>query len=196
MTGFSACLAVTLLLLGAAPGGTLPVLAEVPALPGPDSWELAGIALGQPYADLERPLGLGDLTAQDLDGGRRYTWNAPFRLDLPRPHVEGSALRRLQVVFREDRVASVRASYGSEATFVRLGGALQEKYGEPTSLRAGPPQELSDTGEHRYLWIQIWRWEFEDAVLTVTGEHYTPGKNRLGGGTHFFHFALEAPSAP
>ena len=193
----AAVLIAALLLSGAGSTRTLLVVDEIPGLPEAGGRDLEGITLGQPLSEVEDLLDLRGLTPQPHGQGSRYTWYPPYRFDPPQSVVEGSALRRLDLIVRDEHIHAVRAAYVSEVVFTRMGGELTHRYGEPVVVKAGPPREITSAGgEKQFLWIQIWRWEWEGVVFTVTGEHYTEEKDRLAGGTHFFHFWLESVDEP
>ncbi len=122
-------------------------------------------------------------------------------------HLQGDAewylarrLLKIDLVFRKKRVSEVRASYGSAALFTRMGADLEERYGAPSSVVAPPPYLVPGTDGVRYtLFLQIWTWQWDDATLTVTGEHYrVPGKGLMSlSGKHLdiFRFHLKAADA-
>ena len=176
--------------------GSTSVGLQVGSLPEPGGNTLEGITLGQQRAELEPPLAMTEMTPRAEGDGLRYTWNAPFRLDLPRPMAGGSLLRRLEVVFRDDRVAVVRASYGSEAHLTRIGQGLTERYGEPAEVRAGPAREITgNSGEVLFLWVQLWTWEWEGVRFKVRADHYTETKDPLAPGRYTFNFEIESRSS-
>ncbi len=180
--------------------------------PSPEGLQLEEIYLGQSFADVDRLLDIRNYTPLSSDKGLRYTWVPPrdihdTRLDpvagLPL-HLQGQidadlylARRLLQInlVFRDKRVSEVRASYGSAGLFTRMGSDLEELYGKPTSVLA-PPSRSVPGMLRTTLFLQIWTWQWDDATLTVTGEHYrVRGKgmtNLTGNRLDIFRFHLKA----
>ena len=181
--------------------------------PSPEGLQLEEIYLGQSFEDVDRLLDLRNYTPLTSDKGSRYTWVPPrdihdTRLDpvvgLPLP-LQGQidadlylARRLLQInlVFRDKRVSEVRASYGSAGLFTRMGSDLEELYGKPSSVLAPPSRSVSGTLRNTTLFLQIWTWQWDDATLTVTGEHYRDrGKgmtNLTGNHLDIFRFHLKA----
>ena len=181
--------------------------------PSPEGLQLEEIYLGQSFADVDRLLDIRNHTPLTSDKGLRYTWVPPrdihdTRLDpvvgLPL-HLQGQidadlylARRLLQInlVFRDKRVSEVRASYASAALFIGMGSDLEQRYGVPSSVVAPPPRSVPGTDGERYsLFLQIWTWQWDDATLTVTGEHYrVPGNDMRRTGKHrdIFRFHLKA----
>ncbi len=206
----SRILLVLLLLLApaAAPG------AAESRNPSPEGLQLEEIYLGQSFADVDRRLDLRNYTPLASDKGLRYTWVPPrdihdTRLDpvvgLPL-HLQGQidadlylARRLLQInlVFRDKRVSEMRASYASAALFIRMGSELEQRYGVPSSVVAPPPRFVQIGDRAKYsLFLQIWTWQWDDATLTVTGEHYrVPGNGMMrltGKHLDIFRFHLKA----
>ena len=183
--------------------------------PSPEGLQLEGIYLGQSFADVDRLLDLRNYNPLRSDRGARYTWVPPrdihdldTRLDpvagLPL-HLHGQIdaelypgrrLLKIDLVFRKKRVSEVRASYASAALFTRMGSDLEQRYGVPSSIVAPPPRfVLVGDGAKYSLFLQIWTWQWDDATLTVTGEHYrVPGNDMRRTGKHrdIFRFHLKA----
>jgi len=188
-------LALILLLVGTAVPGA--VEAENPP---PEELEMEGIYLGQSFADVDRLLDLQNYTPVTSDDGERYTWHPPRDIhDLDTLDTEGDLalrLRKIELVFRDERVSEVRASYATAASFGRLGPDLKRRYGEPSSVLAPPKRSVQGMDGRPYsLFLQIWTWQWDDVTLTVTGEHYRGPQGLLArSGTHldFFRFHLSA----
>ncbi len=195
------------LLLFLAPAAA-PGAAESPN-PSPEGLQLEEIYLGQSFADVDRRLDLRNYTPLTSDKGMRYTWVPQrdihdTRLDpvvgLPL-HPQGQIdadlrlahrLAQINLVFRDKRVSEVRTSYASAGLFTRMGSDLEERYGKPSSVLAPPSRSVSGTAYT--LFLQIWTWQWDDATLTVTGEHYrVRGKGMTNlTGLDFFRFHLKA----
>ena len=74
----------------------------------------------------------------------------------------------------------------------RMGAAHEARCGEPTWVKAGPPQELKGSdGKPMFLWLQGWHWRDESHALTIWGEHYSPRGTSPTGGVHVFRFRLD-----
>ena len=173
---------------------------EAPA-PPPAKFEIEGVSLGQSFDELAYRFDLSDQDLTEKDEGLRYIWRPPIRLTEPRPAIEGRVLRAIVFLFDEGRLVKVTASYASSGSFTRLG--LEELYGEPTSVVAPPRRQTRSHRRQRTggkgghpVWIQVWTWEWEEATLTVIGEHYTDPNRHLAKGPDFFHFQLAAPARP
>jgi hypothetical protein len=151
---------------------------------------IEGVALGDPLAAVDRILDLSRAIPDRAEGVVRYTWVAPVQREEPSP---SEALRRLEVLFRDGRIASVEATYATRLTFVRMGAAHEGRCGEPTWVKAGPPQELEGKdGRPVFLWIQGWHWRRDHYTLTIWGEHYSAEKTRPTRGEQVFRFRLDS----
>ena len=192
--------APALLIVLALPAASAALRPDSPAAT-PPGLEIEGVSLGQSFDELAYRFDLSDQDLTEKDEGFRYIWRPPIRLTEPRPAIEGRVLRAIVFLFDEGRLVEVTASYASSGSFTRLG--LEELYGEPTSVVAPPRRQTRSHRRQRTggkgghpVWIQVWTWEWEEATLTVIGEHYTDPNRRFAKGPDFFHFQLAAPARP
>jgi hypothetical protein len=208
-----AVLPILVLLAPAAFGADPTPLAEAVPLPERDGTSLDGVALGDSFDSVNALLGLRNITPiPEREDTWMYRWPTSIQRSEVRPNVGDEKFRRLEIVFRDERVVEVRTIYSSRMRYTRMGPDLIARYGDPTMVRSGPPRELPvppvgspEDGKQepihlrpggdtrlRYLWVEVWRWQWEESEFTLIGEHYTSDKNRVDTGQHIFRLKLAA----
>ena len=209
-------LPILLLVTAVFPGGAVAARAEAVdavRLPERGATSLDGISLGDTFDSVDVLLGLRNiLPLQEGEDTFVYRWPGSIQRNEGPLNAGGQKFRRLEIVFRGQRVVEVRTIYSSGMRYTRMGPDLIARYGEPTVVRSGPPREIPvpplespEGGEDeprysvpenhtklRYLWVEVWNWQWEEAEFTIIGEHYTPEKNHVEVGQHIFRLKLAA----
>jgi len=166
-----------------------PALAETPV------WELEGVQPGMRFGELDGRYRLKDMVPMVLGPVRRYILEETR--PLPRRAAEDLQARgidRMELVFLDDRLTSVRVGYAGRADllFDDMAEELTERFGEPTSvIRRGPMSVGRTHGIRLYLWLVIWNWEAGDRILSVEGKHYGVDKVKEHPESHEYVFTLK-----
>ena len=104
-----------------------------------------------------------------------------------------NGIDRLEVVFRADRLRSVRVAYAGrdEILFAEMGTELEAEFGPPAEvIRRGPMSVGRTHGIRLYFWLSIWTWEFAETTLTVEGKHYGVDKVHEHPDVHEYVYTL------
>jgi hypothetical protein len=170
--------------------------AEVPsAQPPAQPWELEGMRPGMGFGALDGRFRLQDLVPMRLGPERRYILEATRPLSgVAEKDLEARGIDRLELVFRDDRLTSVRVGYAgrAELLFDDMAEELTERFGEPSSvIRRGPMQVGRAHGIRLYLWLVIWTWESGERILSVEGKHYGVDKVKEHPESHEYVFTLK-----
>ena len=177
----------------------LPSAAAPPREPGPvQSWELEGMRPGQTFSELDSRFELRHQVPFLFPPDRRYILEAtrPLPGDVGN-ELKGRAIDRLELVFRADKLRSVRVGYAgrAEVLFEDMAGELEEEFGAPAEvIQRGPMSVGRAHGIRLYLWLSIWTWELADATLTVEGKHYGVDRVKELPNRHEYVFTLVARS--
>jgi hypothetical protein len=169
--------------------------------PSSERLELEGIYLGQPFADVDRLLDLGNYTPVMAEGAERYTWRPHGNIQdlkaLDMNPGQAHRLRSIDLVFHDSQVSEVRVTYAGAALFARIGPELEERYGQASAIHTPPERSVTGgDGKPYSLSLQIWTWRWADATLMVTGENYrgAGGNSATGENRHdLFRFHLVTP---
>jgi hypothetical protein len=157
-------------------------------------WELEGMRPGMSFRELDRRFRLQDLVPMQLPPERRYVLDATRPLPDPaQEELEQRGIAGLELVFREDRLVSVRVAYAgrAEVMFDDMAKELVRTYGSPSgNTRRGPLQVGRAHGIRLYLWLSIWTWERDGLELQVEGKHYGVDKVNENPDTHKYAFML------
>ena len=192
-----ACAVLALLPAAAEGGPTSEAVATkgetVTVGPGTE-WELEGMRPGMRFHELDRRFRLQDLVPMQLPPERRYVLDATRPLPDPaQEDLEERGIAGLELVFRKDRLVSVRVAYAgrAEVMFDDMARELVTRYGQPSdNTRRGPLQVGRAHGIRLYLWLSIWTWERDGLELQVEGKHYGVDKVRENPESHKYAFML------
>lgn len=158
-------------------------------------WELEGMRPGMGFGELDRRFLLRDLVPMELGRERRYILEATRPLPrVAEEDLEARGIDRAELVFRDDRLTSVRVGYAgrAELLFDDMAAELTRRFGEPSSvIRRGPMQVGRAHGIRLYLWLTIWTWERGDTILGVEGKHYGVDKVKEHPDGHEYVFTLK-----
>ena len=158
-------------------------------------WELEAMQPGMGFAEMNARFRLDDLVPMLLGPERRYILEATR--PLPRAVEEDLGARgidRVELVFRDERLTSVRVGYAgrAELLFDDMAEELTGRFGEPTSVIQRGPMSVGRThGIRLYLWLIIWTWEAGDRILSVEGKHYGVDKVKEHPKSHEYVFTLK-----
>lgn len=173
--------------------------AAAPEGPGPKGdWRLEGMRPGDTFSEVDSRFQLRHQVPFLLPPDKRYVLEAT-RL-LPGQVVKeltGNGIDRLEVVFRDDKLRSVRVAYAGkdEILFDEMGAELEAEFGPPVEvIRRGPMSVGRTHGIRLYFWLSIWTWEFADTILTVEGKHYGVDKVHEHPEVHEYVFTLAQKS--
>jgi hypothetical protein len=157
--------------------------------------ELEGMRPGMGFGEMNKRFRLQDLVPLVLGHQRRYILEATR--PLPRvadEDLEARGIDRLELVFRDERLISVRVGYAgrAELLFDDMAEELTQRFGEPSSvIQRGPMQVGRAHGIRLYLWLIIWTWEAGERILNVEGKHYGVDKVKEHPESHEYVFTLK-----
>ncbi len=158
-------------------------------------WELEGMQPGMAFAQVNRRFRLGDLVPMLLGSERRYILEATRPLPrVAEEDLEARGIDRVELVFRDERLISVRVGYAgrAELLFDDMAEELTGRFGEPTSvIQRGPMSVGRAHGIRLYLWLIIWTWEADGRILSVEGKHYGVDKVQEHPEGHEYVFTLK-----
>ncbi len=181
-----------ILSLGAAASTALGSADPTP-LPG-ERWELEGMCPGQTFSEIDRRFELRHQVPLQSPSELRYILEATRPLPgSVTKELTGNGIDRLELIFRADRLRSVRVAYAGrdEVLFEEMGAELEAEFGPPAKVvQRGPMSVGRSRGIRLYFWLSIWTWEFADTTLTVEGKHFGVDKVREHPDVHEYVFTL------